>query len=379
VPELGTAAAAPPAPAARAALEVLLLCKYDRSGASSRVRSHQFLPYLEAHGIRVRASPLFPPPYLERLYRGSGRAPLLVARSYARRLAALAGARRFPLVWIEKEALPWVPAPLERLLLAGRLRYVLDLDDAVFHRYDQSRHRAVRALLGRKIDRLLRGAALVTAGSRYLAERAEAAGARRVVLLPSVVDPARYPAAPPAPGRGFAVGWIGSPLTFGYVADIAPALARFCRQHGATLRLVGAGSAELPGVPTARADWSESEEPRLLASFDVGIMPLRDRPFERGKCGYKLLQYMAVGRPVVASPVGANREIVTPAVGFLAATSAEWVARLAALRGDPALRAAMGQAGRRRVEERYALGVAAPRLRDALLEAAGGAAGAPGR
>jgi glycosyltransferase involved in cell wall biosynthesis len=350
-------------------IDVLLLSKYGRRGASSRVRSYQFLPYLAAEGVRVLARPLFPDAYLDRLYRRLPPSPALVARSYARRARDLLGARRFHLVWIEKEALPWLPQAIERLLLAGGVPYVVDCDDAVFHRYDRSPRRLVRSLLGDKIDRVLRGAALAIAGNGYLAERARAAGARRVVSLPSVVDPARFACRPPL-GERFTVGWIGSPATSKYVEDIAPALARFCREHLADLRLIGAGRTRLPGLPADSVPWSEASEAEQIAACDVGIMPLRDEPFERGKCGYKLIQYMACGLPVVASPVGVNREIVTRDVGFLASSPEDWVAHLARLRREPELRAALGRAGRRRVEERYSLAVAAPILRDALLEAA---------
>jgi glycosyltransferase involved in cell wall biosynthesis len=351
---------------------VLLLSKHDRSGASSRVRSYQFLPYLARHGIRVEARPLLPAAYLERLYRDSRRSPLLVARGYWRRARTLRAARDFALLWIEKEALPWLPQLVERRLLPAQVPYVVDYDDAVFQRYEGSPRRLVRRLLGDKIDRVMRGAALVIAGSRHLAERARAAGASRIVELPSVVDPARYALRAPAGGRPFTVGWIGSPWSARYLPAIAPALAAFCRERRAVVALVGAGGVELPGVPTLRAPWSEADEAERIAEFDVGIMPLPDEPFERGKCGYKLIQYMAAGRPVVASPVGANCEIVTPDVGFLAAGPEQWLARLAELERSPALRSALGSAGRRRVEERYSAAAAAPRLRDALLEAARG-------
>ena len=119
-------------------------------------------------------------------------------------------------------------------------------------------------------------------------------------------------------------------------------------------------------------DWDEATETGEIGKFDVGIMPLPDNPWERGKCGFKLIQYMACGKPVVASPVGVNREIVVDGVnGFLASSHDEWVRALERLKSDPELRRTMGANGRRMVEEKYCLQVTAPRLHRLLLEAAG--------
>jgi glycosyltransferase involved in cell wall biosynthesis len=135
---------------------------------------------------------------------------------------------------------------------------------------------------------------------------------------------------------------------------------------------VGAGrDFNLPGVPLENRDWEESLESEQLQSFDAGIMPLENTPWERGKCGYKLIQYMAVGRPVVASPVGVNAHIVEDGVnGFLVADGDAWVRALSHLRDQPALCAQLGQAGRDRVRREYTLQVTAPRLAAWLQEVA---------
>jgi len=117
------------------------------------------------------------------------------------------------------------------------------------------------------------------------------------------------------------------------------------------------------GLPVEARSWSEASEVAEIQQFDIGIMPLPDEPFERGKCGYKLIQYMACGKPVVASPVGANTSIVRDGIeGFLASTDAEWMQLLGILCDDNALRQRMGAAGRVRVEAEYSLQVAAPHL-----------------
>jgi glycosyltransferase involved in cell wall biosynthesis len=169
------------------------------------------------------------------------------------------------------------------------------------------------------------------------------------------------------------VGWIGSPSTQEYLRHIGPALARFCAETGGRVQAIGVEERfQLEGVPLEAVPWSKETELAALQALDVGIMPLADSPWERGKCGFKLIQYMACGLPVVASPVGANREIVIDGeTGALAATQDEWVSALKSLAGDAARRRRMGEAGRARVVSGYSLQAVAPRLAALLRRAAG--------
>jgi len=170
----------------------------------------------------------------------------------------------------------------------------------------------------------------------------------------------------------FTIGWIGSPSTAKHLLDAEIALKQVCKNRGGKVVLIGAGENPFSGLMATMRDWNEATQSMEIGNFDVGIMPLPDNPWERGKCGFKLIQCMACGKPVVASPVGVNREIVVEGVnGFLASTSKEWVDALLRLRADPELRRAMGEKGRRMVEEKYCLQVTAPRLHRLLLEAAG--------
>ena len=138
------------------------------------------------------------------------------------------------------------------------------------------------------------------------------------------------------------------------------------------LVLVGAGKWDpLPGLAKDILPWSEAREVRDIQTFDTGIMPLPDGPFERGKCGYKLIQYMACGLPVISSPVGANIHIVEQGkTGFLPSSNADWVEAFSMLFRNAEMANAMGKAGRKKVEQEYSLQMAAPRLLDILLKAA---------
>jgi len=346
-------------------IDVLLLTRYERLGASSRVRFLQYLPALEREGFTFDVQPLLDNAYVRSLYGGPkvGFGSLLLA--YARRFRALHRRLRYDLVWLEKEALPWLPAFLEIARLQG-LPYVVDYDDAWFYRYE--RH-WLSPLLGHKIDAVMRVAHTVVAGNDFLARRARQAGARAVEIVPSAIDLDRYQNLPARPAAGpLNVGWIGIPLNAHYLAIVAPALRA---AEGINLQVVGGPvPVELAGIPAESFPWTEESEIARIAAFDVGIMPLHDTPWERGKCAYKLIQVMAAGKPVIASPVGANRQVVEHGVnGFLAETPEEWTQALRAL-SDPDLRRRMGEAARRTVAAGYATTVVGPRLAAILRNAA---------
>ncbi len=225
-----------------------------------------------------------------------------------------------------------------------------------------------------EIDRVMREVALVIAGNPYIADRAAAAGAWRVEILPTVVDLSRYPPSPPPENLVFAIVWIRTPQTQHYLEGIQPALERVCADGGARLVAIGATGLRLGGVPLEAKPWSEGTEAGELRRIDVGIMPLPDCPFGRGKCGLKLIQYMACSRPVVGTPVGVNREIITDGLnGYQATSEEEWVETLVRLRRERGLRIRTREAGRARVEY-HCLKVAAPRLASLLESAALGQA-----
>lgn len=354
-------------------MKVAFLTRYGAKGASSRVRALQFGPALAASGIEPLFMPLLSDRYVESLYRGR-RAWPEVARSYVRRVAQLAGARSCDLIWIEKELLPGIPAMVELLLLGDR-PFVLDFDDAVFHSYDMSSSATIRGVLGGKIDELMKAARLITVGNSYLEARATAAGARRIEQIPTVVDLDRYRLLE-AKERGrlgshpLSIVWIGSPVTARYLEIVREPLQRIAERREIELRVIGAAAPDWAGVRALSVSWAEATEALDVARGDIGIMPLVDSAWERGKCGYKLVQYMASGLPVVASPVGANRDIVMPGqTGFLAQTSADWEAALEQLAANPALRGEFGRRGRLRVESDYCVQAVAPRLVRLLYEA----------
>ena len=212
------------------------------------MRTLQFIPWLEANGFSVKVSPLFDDLYVERLYAGQIAWPTVI-KGYARRVARLLDQRKFDVIWLEKEALPWIPAFFEKLLLHRSVPYVADYDDAIFHYYDIHRNPIVRAVLADKVDQVMHAAEIVSAGNPYIALRARAASAPRVEIVPTVVDLTRYQVFE-APGVGPpAIGWIGSPGTAGFLRLIETTIAEFVNAGRARMVAVGVKHSPLPSLP----------------------------------------------------------------------------------------------------------------------------------
>jgi glycosyltransferase involved in cell wall biosynthesis len=348
---------------------ILLLSRYGERGASSRQRLFLYRRALTDAGAAVTTAAFFDDAYLTARYSGG---PLwyFAATALARRIARLCALGRFDLVWIEKEAMPWMPGWLEGRALRT-VPYVVDIDDAWFLHYRDHRSPLIRKLLGTKLESVARHAALTVAGNEYLAQWARDGGARSVMVTPTVVDLDRYPVRPPPEGP-FTIGWIGTPMTAHYLDLVAEPLRRLCQETDARLLVIGDDGFSLPGIRCVHAAWEERTEAELLSRCHVGIMPLPASAWSEGKCGYKLIQLMAAGRPVVASPTSANRAILDGGkAGIVADTAEDWHRALARLRDDAAFRRELGAAGRRRVERYYSLSVTAEPLVTALFAAAG--------
>ena len=241
-------------------MRVLLLTRYGPLGASSRLRAYQYLPYLQSQGFRITATPLLGDYYQEDLYSGHSPRWGRIAGAYLSRLLQLARAQTFDLLWIEYELFPWLPAVVERLLASLHIPYVVDYDDAIYHRYELHPSPIVRRVLCHKIDAIMRGANSIVVGNRYLAERARAAGARRIGLLPTAVNLDRYTTSATRNNPVFTVGWIGSPSTVKYLSLVEQPLAAFFRDHKARLVVVGPRDAPLGGMPLEVRPWSADTE-----------------------------------------------------------------------------------------------------------------------
>lgn len=335
------------------------MTRYDRMGASSRVRFLQYIPHLQKMGLDIAVAPLLPDTYLTALYRDRSRSMTTVARAMARRFA-VAVSSDAEIVWLQREMLPYAPYAVEKLLLAGR-KLVIDFDDAHHLYYASSKFPFVRGLLGAKTDGLMRRADVVTVGNSALAGHARAAGATRVHVLPSAVNVSRFEER--TPGE-FTVGWIGTPVT---AAESLPLirepLVRFLNETGARCVFMGVREDQFPEIKATRLTWSEAGEVLFFASISVGLCPLPDTPWTRGKSGYKIIQYMAAGKPTLASPVGIAAQLVREGeTGFQCSSPEQWYERLKELRQDMARTASFGHGAKSIAASEYDTAVTAGRL-----------------
>jgi len=245
-----------------------------------------------------------------------------------------------------------------RLFAAFSRRSVFDVDDAIYVRKprrlgelpDESAWRK------QKFAATCRWVDAVAAGNDVLAGVARAT-AKEIVVLPTSIDTACYETTFAAPGEAPAIAWIGSPENLIYLDMIRPALARLTKRHPTLkMRVICSEFPDWNDVNVERVPWSSATEAHSLAGAHIGVMPLTDDAWSRGKCAFKLLQYMAAALPCVASPVGANTEAVLDGInGFHAGDVDAWEASLEKLILSPELRAKFGAKGRQHVEQRYAL------------------------
>jgi glycosyltransferase involved in cell wall biosynthesis len=341
--------------------KVLVLTKYGHLGSSSRYRFYQYLPYLRSQDFDLTVSPLLDNKYIMDMNIGKRNSANIVFL-YLQRLRRLLIDRNYDLLWIEKELLPYIPAWLESILTPN-IPYVVDYDDAQFHGYDTGSN-LKKFFLAQKIDKVMANAALVVAGNQYIAARAGTAGAKRIEVIPTVIDLDRYSSKSfTTNDQPFNIGWIGAPNNNRYLKSIQSVFENLAQKYNSRVTLVGSGNIALGNIDLTVKDWFENSEVEDIKAFDVGIMPLHNTPWERGKCGIKLIQYMACGLPVVGTPIGVNQEIIQHGVnGFCADTLDEWTTYLSRLAEDPQLRSVMGTKGRLMVESSYCLQVTAPKM-----------------
>lgn len=353
-------------------MRVLALLPYPTGRVpGQRYRIEQWAPLLREEGIEVDFSPFLSRRAMDLLYEpghvlAKARATL---EGYARRLAQATALGLPDVVFVYREAALLGPAWLERIL-AWRRPLVFDFDDAIYLVDTSPANAWARALKSPgKAAAICRLARHVTVGNDVLAAFARD-HAPAVTLIPSTVDTDAYRIMPRPPSPRPVVGWTGSVTTVRYLEALAPALRRLRQIRDFELRVIG-GRAVIEGVDVRCLPWRAESEVDDLGAFQVGLMPLPEDPWTRGKCGMKALQYMALGIPPVVSPVGVNAAIVTDGVnGFLASTDEEWVDRIGRLLADPALAARLGEAARRTVEAAYSARVQAPRLAQVLREVA---------
>ena len=353
-------------------MRIVAIATHGEAGPSTRFRVLQWEPWLRQWGFSLSLRAFFSAEMTIALYqpgRPVAKALEILAGS-ARRLATLASlSKEADIVLVHREVFPLGQRPLWKALEQFPGPIIYDYDDAMF-----LPQRAGRGMLGwmeqvQTPKAVMRLSEVVLAGNQFLADYASAY-ARRVVVLPTCIDTTRFV---PRPREGDddkkpVVGWIGSYTAAKYLhglVDVLSAVARVVPFH---LYVVGCDPLPpIKGVTIEHAEWTLSREVEDFQRCDVGLYPLWDDAWAKGKCAFKAIQCMACGVPVVASSVGVNRELIQDGVnGFLATTKDEWTEKLRRVLMDASLRHRMGVVGRHTIETRYALPVHANTLKAAL-------------
>jgi glycosyltransferase involved in cell wall biosynthesis len=352
-------------------MKVLFIVPYPTEAPSNRLRVEQYFPYLRQHGVEPILRPFMSSDlYNIRYAPGSMvRKIASLGMSTLSRFRDVQRSERADVIFIHREAFP-VGGPFieEKLALRGR-PLIFDFDDAIYLLNTGVTSRTV-GLLKRpsKTARIINLATTVIAGNENLKAYASTYNAN-ITVIPTPVDtdifaPRRNGAAVSDPDR-VVIGWMGSNTTAPYLKMVGDALGEVSRRYSnVEIRAIGGSYVPpiSPGLTVRR--WNLQSE---LHGFDIGIMPMPDTEWTRGKCGFKALLYMSCAVPPVCSPVGLTTDIVQDGEnGLLATTTQEWVEKISMLIEDPALRRRMGQAGRQTVEEKYSLTAHAPRFLETL-------------
>lgn len=330
-------------------LRVLALTPYPVEGPSARFRIYNLKPGLERQGIQVDVRPFMDSRTYDVWIRTRKLTPTLVlwlVRGALSRLRDLLSSRTYDAVWIHRQSAPALHRLFDTLLARVHRRLIFDMDDAVYLEYP--------------ITHLLANCTHATVGNTYLADWVRRASPNTTpVVVPTVVDTTRYPVRDLTGDRPVVVGWIGTGASFRTnLAPVLPELTRTCLTHGAQLRVIASRDVRdvVERAGATFVEWTLDGELAALGEFDIGIMPLADDLYARGKCAFKLIEYGAVGIPSVASAIGANREVVVDGVtGYLVEDLATFSERLVTLIDDPALRSSMARAARARIEAQYSL------------------------
>jgi len=361
-------------------LKILGLSLFGRKGASSRYRLYQYIPLLEEKGIEITAYPLINDSSYDVFMGIKNINPIirplvrffLVASAMVKRFFHILKAGTYDAVYIQKDVLPSF-----YLFILKRLNknIIFDLDDALYEN-----HATIKPTIfsldnlffkfrKNNLDKTLRIAKAVTVTTSYLAEYVRKFNPQ-VHIITGPIDCSVYKPVSKTSSDKTVIGWIGSPVTAKYVQDILPVFIELYKKYSSIeFHIIGAKPFETGNQNIKFFVWSEEREIGLLSDFDIGIMPLTDDKWSKGKGGLKILQYFAMGIPVVCSPVGINNELVEEGInGYFAKNTEEWTEKLGKLIENSHLRQEFGEAGRKTVKEKFDLNKASAYLENLIRD-----------
>jgi glycosyltransferase involved in cell wall biosynthesis len=346
-------------------MKIFFITPYSKEGASNRYRIEQYLPYLKKDGIEYCIRPFVSSEFYRIIYK-KGRffeKVYFFLKALIGRISDIFLARRYDIVFIHREACPLGPPIFEWLIYKLKKPIILDFDDAIFLENFNPVNKFYNFLkFPSKTKRIIRMSSQVIVANRFLEEYARNFNPN-VHIVPTSIDTDKFNVAINRRPEALTIGWIGSFTTAPYLKIIFPVMQRLSQRYNFILKIVGAGrEVFIEDVKIENIAWKLEREVEDFQSIDIGIYPLEDSLWAAGKAGFKAIQYMAVGTPVVASPVGMTKELIRDGInGFLAESEEEWVAKISRLIEDTELCQRIGLNGRKTVEEKYSTAVNARR------------------
>ena len=306
-------------------MKILFLQKYNEHGPSSRYRIYQYLNSYEKAGIEVVVAPLFGANFF------NNNKIIKIAFTfyyYLRRTFKLLQVCKYDLVYIEYELFPYFPSIFENLFRWFNIKYIVDYDDAIFHNYNSSDNFFIKLFLSTKIDNVIRKANFLISGSPYLTNYISRFNTNCIEIPTSVSKEKYVPKAKNNNNSVFTIGWIGSSTTSVNLIKLVPAFEALRKKMNFQLNLIGFDknlSGKLANLNVNFINWDAETEIEEINKFDVGIMPLENTPFNQGKCGFKLVQYMACSLPTISSPLEANIKINRNKKNLHAVSTEDWI------------------------------------------------------
>jgi len=346
---------------------------YDTS-PGQRFRIEQWEPILSSGGVEITYAP-FETEALRSVLHSGGRVLAKIGAvrdGVKKRGLELKNIRDFDLVYIFREAALLGPPWFERKIARSGVPVIFDFDDAIFFSYKSPSNGYLSYLkFPGKAAEICRLSTHIMVGNEFLAEYARSNN-EHVTIVPTTIDTDKYAFIEKESGPGvLTIGWSGSFSTIQHLDTIRDVLQQLAETEKFRLRVIGTPSYDLPGVDVDAISWRSETEIDDLAEIDIGLMPLPDDNWSKGKCGLKALQYMALGIPTICSPVGVNSTIIEDGKnGFLAGIAAEWIEKLKLLMHSARLRRELGSAGRQTVEQEYSARIVAPRVLEIFRSAA---------
>ena len=337
-------------------MKILFLVPYPLGESpSQRFRFEQYFNALLMVGHSYAVRSFLSPQGWSMIYSkgNAGKKILTIVAGFLRRLWTLFSVARYDMVFIHREATPVGPPVFEWMIAkVFRKKIIYDFDDAIWLTDNTSESALEKMIRWRsKVASICKWSFVVSCGNDYLCDYARRFNSN-VVLNPTTIDTSYHKPIEKTYNNDVVIGWTGSHSTLKYIDEVVPALQKI---SGFTFVIISDSKISIP-VPSRNVKWKKETEIEDLAQFDIGIMPLPNDEWSKGKCGFKALQYMAMEIPTVVSPVGVNTKIVTDGVdGFICNTTAEWITALEKLIKDPQLRKKLGAAGRKKVEQDYSV------------------------